>query len=285
MQDFLTRIEEACLQMDPTWLWVPGLIAAALGLFLWLGGTRYAFFVVGFLGAMMGAGIGLLISQWFETPLLLSAGIGAAVLAVIAVLMEHTVIMLLATLIFAATCGTTYLSFSLDDSWKQTLEERARQKILQENNLDATGFLQAPREEESDYDDMTDDSLENDEEKTGLAKLKSVLADLKESLGSNKGMLILWILLGAAAGLTLGYLLKRIMMALCCSIVGSALIIGGILALILAKQTAVISSLQGRPRLLPTIFVGMILLGSLVQLLLAGSKKVVKAESKDKEDE
>ena len=141
MHDFLLRIEEACLQMNPTLLWVPGLVAAALGLFLWLGGTTFSFFVVGFLGALIGEGIGLVISQWFDTPLLASAGIGAVVLAVLAVLLENLVIMLLATVIFAAVCGTTYMSFSLDESWKQTIEEKARLRMLQESESRASGFL------------------------------------------------------------------------------------------------------------------------------------------------
>ncbi len=280
MHDFLLRIEEACLQMNPTLLWVPGLVAAAMGLFLWLGGTRFSFFVVGFLGALIGGGIGLVISQWFDTPLLASAGIGAAVVAIVAVLLENMVIMLLATVIFAVGCGTTYMSFSLDESWKQTIEEKAKQRLLRESDLGASGFLSTSRDEEEEAAES-----EEEGEAGGLAKFKSAIEDLKDAMGAKQWMLILWIVLGAGAGLLLGYLLKRLMMALCCSIVGSALIVGGTLALLLAKQTAAISSLQGRPRLLPTIFVAMVLFGALVQLLLAGSKKTVKSHSEDKEDE
>lgn len=277
MNEFLLRIEEACLHMEPVWLLVPGVIAAALGLFLWLGGTRFSFFVVGFLGALVGGGIGLLVSQWFETPLLASAGVGAVVLAVLAVLMENLVIMLLATVIFAAVCGTTYMSFSLDESWKQTIEEKARLRMLEESDARASGFLPGMRGDEEEDTDAG--------EKGAVGKFKSAIEDLKDAIGPKQWMLLVWIVVGAAVGLLLGYLVKRLVMALCCSIVGAAMVIGGILSLLLAKQTAVVSNLQGRPRLMPMIFVVMVLFGALIQLLLAGSKKVVKSHSEDKDDE
>ena len=67
MQELLLKFQEAAFQMDPPSLWIPGCIGIVLGLFLWLGGTRYSSFVIGILGAGFGASCGILISHWFDT--------------------------------------------------------------------------------------------------------------------------------------------------------------------------------------------------------------------------
>ena len=56
MGDLLLRLEEACLGLGTLQLVLPGLAAAAVGLFLWLAGARYAWIVVGLLGAIAGGG-------------------------------------------------------------------------------------------------------------------------------------------------------------------------------------------------------------------------------------
>ena len=77
-----------------------------------------------------------------------------------------------------------------------------------------------------------------------MGKFKSAIEDLKDAMGSKQWMLLLWIVVGAAVVLLLGYLVKRLVMVLCCSIVGAAMVIGGVMALLLAKQTEVVSNLQ-----------------------------------------
>ena len=54
MQDILLKIQDACLQLDAISVGAPAVVAIILGLVLWLGGQRYAAFVIGILGAVVG---------------------------------------------------------------------------------------------------------------------------------------------------------------------------------------------------------------------------------------
>ena len=109
MNELLLKIQDACLQLNGWHLAIPGIAAVIMGLFLWLGGARYAFFVVGVLGAMVGSAAGLAVSQWFDLQLPLTVSIGAAIFAIIAILLQQTVILILAALIFALACGMAYM--------------------------------------------------------------------------------------------------------------------------------------------------------------------------------
>jgi hypothetical protein len=65
--------------------------------------------------------------------------------------------------------------------------------------------------------------------------------------------------------------------------VGTTAVLGGVMALLLAKGTAACSALQNHPRVLPMVFVLMILFGWAVQLLLVRPKKAAKSPVKEKE--
>jgi len=97
-------------------------------------------------------------------------------------------------------------------------------------------------------------------------------------------MLVVWTVIGAVLGLGLAYVLTRIMLAICCSIVGSAATIGGILVLMLAKDVEVLSALLDKPKLIPTLFAIMIVIGCVSQLILARGAKAA-SETEQDEDE
>ena len=114
MISLLTRIQEACLQLDTWHLAGPGLGLIVLGLFLWLGGVRYAFLVVGILGAAGGGALGLLIGHWFEIEMPLAIIGGAVVMTVLALLLQNLVVIGLAIVLFAVVGGFSYLGYALD---------------------------------------------------------------------------------------------------------------------------------------------------------------------------
>ena len=279
MSDLLLRIQDAALQLDAVVLWVPGLIAAILGLFLWLGGKRYSFFVIGVLGASFGAALGLLFSQWFAIDTLVAVAIGAILFAIVAVLMERMVLILLASMIFAVACGSSYFSYAVKDiNWTE--------KLSVMDKIRSSGYLPGSVDSLSDSDALADDLPESDPTSTdshtyGMAKLKEIFSAIKQSAGENKGMLILWTILGAAIGLTLAYVLKKLVMIFCCSVVGTSAIIAGVVAVILAKGDPVITTLLLKPKLTPTLFLIMVVFGCLCQLLFARKQKKVVVEQED----
>ncbi|MBN2378154.1 MAG: hypothetical protein JXD22_17280 [Sedimentisphaerales bacterium] len=289
MEDLLLKIQSACLQLDGGPLVAFGLVAIGLGLAMWLGGVRYAFAVVGLLGALMGATLGLLASEWFELPRAAAVGGGALLLAILAVLLQRSVIMLLGAVILALVGGVTYFSYNVNEqSWDEALNKaRLRTQHLSgsaesgdvagdvelsgvgggvASGIEPGAVVEAYRE--SSYLVQPDDSHAG-----GMSKLKNILSDLWLIIRSNRNMIFVWGLLGAGVGILFGYFITKIMMALCCSIVGATGIIGGMFSLLLAKDVEVLTVLQARPRVMPVLMAGMVIFGCLVQLALAGGAK------------
>ena len=87
MLELLLRTETLFQTLAPPWLLGLGLPALIVGLVFWLGGVRYSTWIIGLLGAVVGAVAGLMVSQWFTVHLLLSMIVGAAVLAIVSVLL------------------------------------------------------------------------------------------------------------------------------------------------------------------------------------------------------
>ena len=264
------------MQLSGPTLVVPGLIAVVLGLFLWLGGTRYSAIVIGLLGAAVGAASGVLISSWFDVSMASSVLIGAVLLAIAAVLLQQAVITLLAIVIFALICAMVYTGFAVENhTADQTAEGSEQQPGIALPQLpDIAPLTKLPGSDDGSADtDPSQLSTIGDARTVAIEKLKDAWQTIKASASANRGFLVLWTIVGAAVGLFLAFVLKKLMMALCCSIVGSAAVLSGILTLLLAKGTEVLSSLSDRPRVLPAIFIAMVVFGWLTQLLLVGSRK------------
>ena len=271
MIELLLRIQEACLQLERWHLVGPGLGLIVLGLFLWLGGVRYAFLVVGLFGATLGAAAGLLVSHWFEVETAVAVAGGAAIMTILALLLKNLVIIGLAIALFAVVGGFTYLGYTLD---QQESSDRIGQTETDLTDAESSAIdVEALVRYESEH--LRSAALGGDDTPSGgIRKLDRIREELTELASVNQKMLILCAAGGAILGLFLGYLLKKVMMAISCSIIGSTGAIVGMLMLFLAKGTPVISSLQERPKLLPSIFIVMVLFGFLVQLILAGAKKI-----------
>ena len=285
MQDWLLKIQDACLNMPSAQLAIPALVVMFLGLFLWLGGTRYANLVMGLLGGAFGACLGFLFGHWFSLPGPVSVLIGACLLAIIALVIKQAIIILLGMLLFAAFCASTYLSYTNNEQF-QTKVAQIRQKAstltLDQVQSQASDAAEAYLMSSLIIENQGEDSeLEQEVKKKGWNKLRSFWAEIKLLASENRGMIVLWAILGGAVGLILAYFLKKIMMLFCCSVVGASAIIAGVVALFFARGTPVFNNLQSQPRLLPTIFIAMIIFGCLVQLLFAGraKAKTVKVET------
>lgn len=283
MIELLLRIQEACLQLDTWHLVGPGLGLIVVGLFLWLGGVRYAFLVVGILGATVGAALGLLIGHWFGVAPPLAIIGGAAIMTILALLLQNLVIIGLAIMLFAVVGGFTYLGYALDKQNSPDPTDPSRQMAT---NLTYANPSDSDVEVLVNYEshNLASAALPGDDSHNGgMRKLDRIRQELTELASANRQMLLLCGVAGAVLGLFLGFLLKKVMMAICCSIIGSTGAIIGMLMLLLAKGTPVISTLQARPKLIPSIFIVMVIFGCLVQLILAGAKKIENA-SEEEED-
>ena len=277
---------------------MPAVLAIGLGLFLWLGGARYAGIVLGCFAAAVGAITGYHASSWLDTKPLWTTIIAAVGCTIIAVILKRAVIILLAVVIFATAAGSTYLNFSLPE-----LDLKSAPQDDYENYGETTPGVteetdgldyqsdysaQADRQIPPDASSIAEMAISPDEKhKIAIEKIKDLFERLRQTISEKRSSLILWTALGAAVGLLLAYVLQKIIMALCCSIVGATTTIAGTLAIIMAKQHPVISSLQDRPKVFPIIFITMIVFGWLVQLLLTkpAKEKTPQKDEKDKDKE
>lgn len=290
MRDILLRIEEACLGLDILTLLVPGLLAIGVGLLLWLGGRRYARLTAGLLGALAGAWLGMLVSDFFDVSLLAGAGTGAVVIGCLAALMRKIVIIGLAAIIFAIALGSGYIGYVVNDSqWQQGISdlksrlpaEGIRDADLRELTPAKLAYLrQLLRQKESLLPGADITSHHQ-----AVEKLKTTAAELRLSAADNRGVLIVMIVLGAIVGIVLAYILGTLIMSLCCSVVGSAAVIGGMCALLLAKETEVISALLAQPRVIGIVFGGMVAFGCIVQLLHAMAARTKAAVDADESED
>ncbi len=286
MQEFLLKIQEAAYAIEARHLlWGPGCGAVVLGLFLWLGGVRYSMFVIGILGAMAGSAVGLLISSWFGLSVPLCVVIAAAVLAIVAMMVEKMVIALLAMVICALTFGSAYLGFQINDlNWTEIENQRtaATTDLLMDSAKPSEPVYAEDYTAPPGEPDPLASEYSAPPENNGPRPVSEQIKEAFARAGSNnKVMLTLWIVLGAAVGLALAYVLKKIVMALSCSVVGAAGIIAGFTAALLAKQTAAISYILDHSQLTLSVFGGMAVFGTFFQLILAPKPKETTSKEED----
>ncbi|MCH9021274.1 MAG: hypothetical protein IID32_00735 [Planctomycetes bacterium] len=286
MNDLLLRIQDAMLQLEGGMLWLPSVLSVILGLFLWLGGSRFSSLVIGILGALVGAACGVGIGRWLEVELIVSTAIGGAVFAIVAVLLERIVIVILGAGIFAVVFGSAYMGITMDDLNFPETPESDRPELY--NSISHIETRQTEtRPGYSGEGDVTPGTqaydqaaiqADNEANAEGMGKLRAIFSQIRQSTSGNRTLLVVWTVIGAVLGLGLAYVLTRIMMAICCSIVGSAATIGGILVLMLAKDVEVLSMLLDKPKLMPTIFALMIVMGCVSQLILSRAKAASETE-------
>lgn len=279
MIEFLLRVEEACLQLATWHLVVPGICLIVLGLFLWLGGVRYAFLVAGLFGAALGGLLGLLASRWFGLEMSLAVAGGAVIMTILSLLLQNLVVIGLAIVLFSAVGGFSYLAYSLDQKGASGSADSSLR-----DSLPSVSDVEALVRHESESLRETSGSEEDSTASEGVRKLIRIRDEISELASTNRTMVIVCAVGGAFLGLLLGYFLKKLMMAISCSIIGSSGAILGMGMLLLAKGSPVISTLQERPKLLPTLFIVMLIIGCMAQLILAGAKKMeTTTEDEDKE--
>jgi len=284
MNELLLRIETLCLEVAPPWLIGVGAGMAIVGLFLWLGGTRYSTVVIGLLGAAVGAVLGLAVGQQLDVHLFLCMAVGAAVLGLVSVLLRNVLIIVLATAIFALAGAAAYAGVVLDG---QSSEEATTGEQQQ-----AAGDQRTVRSEQSllfqSFSSMDPNSRRiylneiSGSEERFQERLKAILVDTWKALGPTKWYLMGAILVGGIGGFLLIWFIKQIVVPLCYSIVGTTSLILGAQLLLLGAGFRVASALPIQRWIVPAAFGGMTVIGWVSQLL-AARKPHAKAHKRERE--
>jgi len=265
MNELLLRIETLCLEVDPPLLIGVGAGLVIVGLFLWLGGTRYSTVVIGLLGAAVGAVLGLAIGQQLGVHLFLSMAAGAVVLGVVSILLRNVLIIVLATLIFALLGAAGYAGVVLDG---QPPEEETA--ATQETT---SGVPQYPLYQSFSTMDPNSRRIYLNEisgsDEDFQERSKAILRDTWNALGPTKWYLMGAILIGGIGGFLLIWFIKQVIVPLCYSIVGTASLVLGAQTMLLGVGFRAASALPVQRWIMPAALGFLMVIGWVTQLLAA----------------
>ena len=268
MYELLIRIETVYVEAQLLTLLGVGAVATVAGLLLWLAGTYFSSVIIGILGAAVGSFCGLLVSQWIDVSSLLSMGIGAAVFCVAAVLLKNIIIILLAIIVFALVGGTGYSSTILGSPAQQQEQEAEPELagVSSFSQMDSTTRLSYVNQISEKQDGF-------------FEKLKAMLKDTLGTMSPYKWKLLLATLVGGLGGLLLVWLIKRFVIALCCSVVGALLVIVGLDSLLMAAGFQMCNAFGGHRLALTVTYFSMLGIGAVAQLIIARSQKPKEAKA------
>jgi hypothetical protein len=251
---------------------------AIVGLFLWLGGTRYSTVVIGLLGAAVGAVAGLAVSTQFGINPLLAIGVGALILGIVSILLRNFIIVGLATMVFALSVAGGYISVVLDRQPPAEPVVSDPQTVGAQPPMLGQSFSHMDPNTRQAYLGQIAGPEQTFEDKSN-----AVLKDTWDALGPHKWYVLGAILVGGIGGFLLIWFIKQVVVPLCYSIVGTASLLLGAQLLLLGLGLRVASGLPTQRWILPATTGSMTLIGW-VRQLLAARKPQAKAPSKGEEE-
>ncbi len=251
LQDF----EEAAARFAPLVLIVPGLAAVIVGLFVWLGGLGFRRLMVALLGATAGGWCGFFLIGRNLGATVVSAGVAA----LIAIIFEKVFIVVLAVAL-AAIFGFAVL---------------ARPYLGSSGAAVPPGQAVTP---EQGGDVTVRQSMETIKaHAVSLAQtVKRVCSEMPiYSWAIIAGLIVLFAIAGVY--------LRRLVSALCCAALGTTLIFGGLILLLLFKGSSPISRIGSNTPFYAAVFAAMAAFGTVEQLLLCRGDKKGSAKQKGKD--
>ncbi len=240
-QDF----EQTATRFSPIVLIGPGLATVLVGLFIWLGGLGFRRILVAVAGAVSGG-----ICVFFITGRNIRVAIiVAGTAAVIAIIFERLFITILAAAL-AAVFGFTVLAWPYVEN---------SEKIIPANQSKTPAQSPALSVRES------------------IEQMKAYIADVSEKIKQACSQIPVysWPILLALVVIfiVVGLFFWRLASALCCSALGTMLIFGGMILLLLYKGSVPISSICSKPPFYGAVFAAMTGFGTIEQLLLCQRAK------------
>jgi hypothetical protein len=241
MLEILKNFEQIAGRLNSAMLVLPGVLLVGLGLVTWLGGLGFRRPVLGLVGVFLGGGIVLAI-----TP-------AHAPLAVLAAFLTGLIGLLFQRLFAAVLLGM--LTFAVAFT------------------IAAWPGLQAGH-----GSSLATTDVGRSEGKLTIAEsrdvIRTTLLDMADRIRSAARTLrpLHWAIATAAgAGLVaLGVLFHRFGAAVACAVLGTAMIVAGLVVLIMQKGSTPVARMESRAAFYGLVFAGMAAFGTLEQLVLCG---------------
>jgi hypothetical protein len=192
--------------------------------------------------------------------------IGAAVLAAASVLLRNALMFVLAVVVIASVSGAGYVVVLLDRIAPQQAEGTATTESATSPRMSIQSFTNMDQSARMNYmDQMT-------KEQSFSERLRAMLDNTWQAVEPHVWKVGLSVLAGGVVAIFLIWLVKKALIALAYSIVGTATLLLGAQAALLGAGVAVISQMGPRPWVLPGTFAGMTAVGWICQLFLLGPK-------------
>lgn len=239
MLEILQNFERTSRGLNPSVLLGIGLTAVTIGLFLWLGGLKFKKIFISITAASAGYACGIYI---IDANFIVSIII-AAVAVSAALLFERTFIALLAALLITTVSFVVLSRPYIDDSISISSGLEAQP---------AEGTTLSVRE--------------------SLERLKLYLIDAGENIkqiGSKLPFYIRVILAAiASVAIVVGFLLRNLTCAFCCSALGTLSIFAGMITLLLFKGAQPVEAISNKALIYLGVIAAMTAFGTFEQLIL-----------------
>jgi hypothetical protein len=240
MFEIARGLEQTAVWFEPAVLIVPGLVAVLLGLFIWLGGLGLRKALAAIIGVVSGVIFGFFISGRNIVPLMISAGIAT----VIAIMFREIFIIILTGAV-AAVLGFAILAgpyIGGEDSLKR-YPEYETEKITM--SLDTRESVKIAKRYITDF----------------VTEIKRIFSQMPKYKHAIMAALAVFFIAAAVSK-------QHLTSAFCCAALGTMLIFGGMILLLLYKGAVPISRICQNRLFYQSIFGIMTAFGMAEQLLL-----------------
>jgi hypothetical protein len=253
LRDFESAVGRT-VGLSPIVLVGPGLVCVIVGLFIWLGGLGFRKVLAAAAGAATGAICGFCVPG----QNIMYAAFIALLAGTFAMLFERIYIVILAAAL-AAAFGFVILAGPHFDDSRQGGGASSGQASAQDSALGVRKSTEKLRE----YMYNAGGKIKHAGSQMPMYKW-AIIAVL--------------VIVCVAAGASL----RRLTSALCCSVLGTVLIFGGMILLLLNKNSRPVSIISNRPLSYLAVFAAMIAFGTIEQLLLCRQQTEASPAAKGK---
>jgi len=241
MVEILKSFEQVAVRLSPIVLVLPGLTAAALGLFIWLGGLGFRMLLLALMGALTGAFCSLWIVGQNPAAMVLLGLLGTAIAVVFQRFFTAALLGALAGIIVFLVVAWPSLVVS----------EGALVGQPEADVQDGTAAL------------STDQSLN---------VIRAYTLDVTDTVkrGGTQLMASRWAVVAAAAltFLLVGLLFRHAGGALTCAMLGTEMIFAGLILLLMFKGSRPVTRVDARAPFFGLVFAAMVVFGTLEQWIL-----------------
>jgi len=256
MYEIIQNFEQTVLRFSPIVLIVPGVLAVIAGLFIWLGGLGLRRVLAAVVGAVTGFSCG-----FFIIGNIMAAGVLAAVVALIAIILQRLFIAILAVSLVLVLTFFVFTGICPEVIGATEDVPITAAKITGQNAV--ISVRHTPE------------------------VLKAYVVDFGNMVKQAAWHMrtYAWAIMAALSVVVLaaGVFLRRLTSALCCAVLGTMLIFAGMISLLLYKGSVPISGICDKPLFFAGVFGAMIAFGAVVQLLLC--TRLEKSAKRKKEAE